>query len=111
MTEEFKGTKKVCGICGWTFNYTEDAGTQGTMCPNCDTPYHIGIELFNLRNRERFISFQKVFSDVSGLLLAFDEVTENTTIGEFLGWLKDELEAIDDARNKQDIQSRLPGLD
>lgn len=61
------------------------------------------------------LSFQQVFADVSTLLVVFPDITEDTTIGELLVWIKDILEADvvdfipeDEDGNKSDIQLELP---
>lgn len=91
MTEFEEGTLVTCPLCSTKFTLMEDCGAHGEMCPNCDSPYTLAKELAELRAMQNLISFQKVFSDVSGLLLAFEEVTENMTVGEFLKWTMDEL--------------------
>ena len=95
MMMDFKeDTLVTCPLCDtkfWIMPHSTD------QCANCNVHYSIATELVELRSMQNLISFQKVFSDVSGLLLAFKEVTESTTLEELLVWIKDtlETEAID----------------
>ncbi len=86
MTED---TLVICPLCGakYTIMGRED------HCPDCTVRYAIAAELVELRSKQNLISFQKVFADVSGLLVAFKELTEDTTMGELLIWIKDTLES------------------
>ncbi len=83
-------TLVTCPLCDTKF-WIVLRGTD--QCANCNVHYSIATELVELRSMQNLISFQKVFSDVSGLLLAFEEVTEGTTVAELLVWIKDTLEA------------------
>ena len=94
MTDFKEDTLVTCPLCDtkfWIMPHSTD------QCANCNVHYSIATELVELRSKQNLISFQKVFSDVIGLLLAFKEVTEDTTLEELLVWIKDtlETEAID----------------
>ena len=66
------------------------------VCPLCETSFAVLTdevkELLRIRTLDGLISFQKVFRDVSGMLLYLEEITEDITIGELLTWIKDVLE-------------------
>ena len=108
MTDYKEDTLVTCPLCDTKFWIMPGSTDQ---CAHCNVHYSIATELVELRSMQNLISFQKVFADVSGLLLAFKEVTEDTTIAELLVWIKDMLEA--EAIDVKDgtLQPRLPGLD
>ena len=89
MTEFKEDTLVTCPLCDtkfWVMPHSTD------QCAHCNVHYSIATELVELRSMQNLISFQKVFADVSGLVLAFKEVTEDITIAELLVWIKDTLE-------------------
>ena len=109
MTDYKKDTLVICPLCDTKFWIMPGSTDQ---CAHCNVHYSIATELVELRSMQNLISFQKVFADVSGLLLAFKEVTESTMLAELLIWIKDTLETeVTDVEDKRPIQPRLPGLD
>ena len=77
----------------------QDTSPASIICPLCEAAPVISAEdakeLVQLRALDSVISFQKVFSDVSGILLYFEGITEHMTVGELLAWIKDELEKLE----------------